>query len=521
MSDWIDPARVIRFEGPTAFSPRFVGPPLLRWAWVPLASRFEVAVADRERVVWTGSVDAPAADLSAAWPLLPLGPVDVLIRGFDGDREVAVRKHRRFWKVPGFDGVRPAPADWAGAVHRTVGYLLQPARDEVFGYEDGYPRSAWSSFEDSVSGLRGRLAFPAQHHASYIHAYLTYADRFPDHPQAADAERQALAYGRWLLEHHLPDDWRLGGLAPSTVLEGGFGGWVEGDHITVFRAARVGEVMLRLFERTGESRYLERAARIGDVLTDLQNPDGSWPFRVDPRTGEPSIGYTSAVVTPIWLLTLLGEVSGAPGTPPQLAARASAAAKGEAWLLAGPVADGRWEGMYEDIPETPPWSNLQHWDTNETIRYLLSGRCDVPSRAELAARLNAYIEDQFVVWAPEESPVPPHCPTPTVLEQYRCYWPMEVHTGHWLVSLLTLHRETGDDRYVDKALAAANAIVAGQDEQGSLSTWGLDTRFGTRLVTMDWPGCNAVAVSALLHWSAYHEALTDPAAESVPAFASL
>ncbi|TDD94802.1 hypothetical protein [Jiangella asiatica] len=113
------------------------------------------------------------------------------------------------------------------------------------------------------------------------------------------------------------------------------------------------------------------------------------------------------------------------------------------------------------------------------------------------------------------------CPTPAVLEQYRCYWPMEVHTGHWLVSLLTLHRATGDEHHLSKAVAAANAVVAGQDADGSLSTWGRDTRFGTSLITMNWPGCNAVAVSALLHAIAYHDALTDHAADRFRSYASL
>lgn len=493
MSAWVDQQRVISFEGPTAASPRFVGPPVLRWRPVPVASRFEVALADHDRLLWSGFTAQPQIDLAPAWQEVPLGQVDLLVRGFDGDREVCVRAHRRFWRVPGYDGVRPEPLDWTGTVHRAVGYLLEAARDEVPAYQGGCPRSAWSSFEDSVTGLRAQLAFPALHHPSMIQALLSYAERFPGHPAAAEAESQALAYGQWLLRHHLPEDWRCGGLSPSTVQDGEFGGWVEGEAITLFRAARVGEALLRLGERTGDAGYFDRAIRIADVLTDLQNEDGSWPLRVDPRTGKPTEGYTSAVVTPLRLLNTLAR------RDPGRADWAAAAGKAESWLIAGPVTDGRWEGMYEDIPGTPPWTNLENWDTNETICHLLSDDCQVPDRIELARRLNAYIEDQFVVWGPEESTVPVRCPTPAVLEQYRCYWPMEVHTGNWLVSLLALHGATGEEHYRAKATAAANAIAATQDERGSLSTWGHDVRFGTRLVTMEWPGCNAVAVSALLH----------------------
>jgi hypothetical protein len=236
---------------------------------------------------------------------------------------------------------------------------------------------------------------------------------------------------------------------------------------------------------------------VAEVLLDLQNDDGSWPFRVDPRTGAVVEAYTSAAVTPMRLFAMLEAAD------PRLRA---ARLRAEAWLVAGPITDGRWEGMYEDIPGLAPWTNLENWDTLETIRYLLSDVCDLPDRVEYAERLNAFVEDQFVVWGPEESPVAVRCPTPSVLEQYRCYHPMEVHTGNWLTSLIELHRVTGAAHYLDKAVAAGNAIVAGQHELGALSTWGFDTRFGTPLLTLNWPGCNAVAVSALLHLSAYHQA---------------
>ena len=494
----LDPTRVIVFDGPTAASPRFVGPPVLRWAPVALATRFEVAVADVDQVVWTTTVRGREVDLAAAWPELKLGPVDVLVRGFDdAGTEVSVRAHRRFWRVPGFDGRRPAQKDWARAAREAVAYLLDPARDPVADYEHDEPRNTWRSFEDSVTGLRGRVGFPALHHPSHILALLAFADRFPDDPLATQARRQALAYGRWLLDHPLPAGWRCAGLAPSTVEDGAVGGWVEGDAITLFRAARVGEALLRLHTHTGDEAFLARARRIADVLLDLQSEDGSWPFRVDPRDGTVVERYTSAVVTPMRLLAMLEHDN---------TAYRDARLRAEVWLVAGPIADGRWEGMYEDIPGTPPWTNLENWDVLETIRYLLSEVCVLPDRIAYAERLNAFVEDQFVVWGPEQSPVTVRCPTPAVLEQFRCYHPMEVHTGNWLVSLLALHQTTGADHYLAKGVAAANAIIAGQHELGALSTWGLDTRFGTPLITLEWPGCNAVAVSALLHWQNYHDA---------------
>ena len=99
------------------------------------------------------------------------------------------------------------------------------------------------------------------------------------------------------------------------------------------------------------------------------------------------------------------------------------------------------------------------------------------------------------------------CPTPTVLEQFLCYYPMEVHTGHWLLSLLALHHGTGKDHYLVKGIVAANSIVRGQQPSGAFSTWGNDRRFGRVLDPHDWPGCNAFAATALMRWTEYYQAL--------------
>jgi hypothetical protein len=84
---------------------------------------------------------------------------------------------------------------------------------------------------------------------------------------------------------------------------------------------------------------------------------------------------------------------------------------------------------------------------------------------------------------------------------------MEVHTSIWLQSLLALHRATGNADYLAKAINAGNTIVQIQQETGAYSTWGFDRRFGRPLLTLDWPGCSAIAVTGLLRLLDYvHQA---------------
>lgn len=509
MKLYIREGRQILFQGPTSAGPRFVSAPVLRWTELPQVSTYRVAVASENAVVWKGDVTEPWVDLHSAWELLEPGLVDVLVRGLDdAGRDVAVRAHRRFWRVPGWDGVREEPLDWVGTIRASVAHLLAPARDETFPYEAGLPRIVYSCFEDTATGDRAQLTYPALHKTSYITCFLLFAQAYPDDALADEARRQAILLGSWLLDNSLPARWVCGGLAPSTIENGQLGGGIEGQAITLFRAARVAESMLMLFEATGDERFRERATHIARVLASLQRPDGSWPHRVDPVTGAVVVDYTSAAVTPVQLFARLEQSGDTSFTSHRLA--------GEAWLLAGPLTTHRWEGAFEDIPGMEPFTNLENWDVNETIRYLLSGSSSIPSPLDHAVALNALIEDQFVVWQRESSPVFAKCPTPTVLEQYRCLHPMEVHTGNWLLSLRSLHHATGSEDYLSKAVAAANSIVRGRWPSGALSTWGFDERFGEPLISLDWPGCNAGATTALMRWVEYHDAVTAGKTPNIP-----
>jgi uncharacterized protein YyaL (SSP411 family) len=93
---------------------------------------------------------------------------------------------------------------------------------------------------------------------------------------------------------------------------------------------------------------------------------------------------------------------------------------------------------------------------------------------------------------------------------------MEVHTGMWIMSLLALHQSTGNKEYLTKAINAGNSIVSAQQTTGAYSTWGFDMRFDRPLLTMDWPGCNAVAVTALLQLNQYAKSFAVPGNEKLP-----
>jgi uncharacterized protein YyaL (SSP411 family) len=126
---------------------------------------------------------------------------------------------------------------------------------------------------------------------------------------------------------------------------------------------------------------------------------------------------------------------------------------------------------------------------------------------KIAEEINRFIEDQFVVFHSGDEAIAEIVPVHTVLEQYTCYRPMEAHTATWIRSLIALHRATGDELYLTKAINAANSILSGQQETGAYSSWGFDERFKRPLLTIDWPGSNATAVLGLLTLNNYIKSL--------------
>jgi uncharacterized protein YyaL (SSP411 family) len=84
---------------------------------------------------------------------------------------------------------------------------------------------------------------------------------------------------------------------------------------------------------------------------------------------------------------------------------------------------------------------------------------------------------------------------------------MEGHTAYYIRSLLELHRATGEREYLEKAMAAGNAICAQQFADGSISNWG--TRWLEKGKPRgencghNWYNTNAVASAALYELAAY------------------
>ena len=112
------------------------------------------------------------------------------------------------------------------------------------------------------------------------------------------------------------------------------------------KAAILSLAYLDLYAACQKPRFLKAAVAIADTLQQRQRPNGTWPFRVDPKTEKVVEEYTSSVIYAVMLFERLDRLN---GNDTYKAHRD----KAWHWLLNGPIKTKEFRGFYEDIPPSP------------------------------------------------------------------------------------------------------------------------------------------------------------------------
>ena len=281
--------------------------------------------------------------------------------------------------------------------------------------------------------LNADTVYPAFHHALFIRAFLAEWHRTSD-PQCLVRARQL---ADWNLARRTPPDCLYASLFYSTVSKGKVGGNVDGDAVMTDKPAIMALAMLELAAASGEARYREAAVAVADTLAKTQLPEGNWPFRVNPTTGEVREAYTSSAIYAVMLFESLGQAGDKHWDAPR--------AKALQWILEGPVKTMDWRGFYEDVSAATGKGNRTNWDCIDTARWLVAHRADHAEYLPLAIKLHDWIAKEFVeksaAWAPAEG----------LREQKCCFKTMGVHTLHWAALLADLHAATGVVSYKQRA----------------------------------------------------------------------
>ncbi|MFN0168901.1 MAG: glycoside hydrolase family 47 protein [Bryobacteraceae bacterium] len=304
------------------------------------------------------SVRLAAAGLGVRWvlalPLLAMNPPAADVEGPEFFLKAAQ--------------VRIAPAGMAEAcattVERAARFLFRDTgKERTIRDENGrlWPPYIYHAVIDDGDQFRYRISYPAFHHAYLVEAFLNYYNYSGDE----EGLRRAREVADWTIAHSTPADYKWPGLPWSTFTEGKPGGFMDKDTLQPDKTGYMGLAYIRLFDATGEKTYFDAAKAIADTLVERQAKNGSWPFRVNPQTGDVFEQYTAGLMIPVAFLEKMHRVTG------NLDYK-NAQVAAWMWMLRNPLRTDNWSGFYEDIKKED--GSQVYYAPAQTIRLLLRYR---------------------------------------------------------------------------------------------------------------------------------------------------
>jgi len=296
---------------------------------------------------------------------------------------------------------------------------------------------------DTLLDEKGRAQMPWVYYSNLHLAIRTFIGYWR-YAKDARALEEAVKLADWNIAHSTPGNWAYGNLPYSTFQEKKPGGFRDRTGLMPDKAAIMALAYLQLHEATREARFLRAAEAIGHTLSQRQRPNGTWPFRVDPKTEKVIEEYTSSVIYAVMLFESLDKTNG----NDRCRANRDLAWN---WLLNGPIKTQDFRGFYEDIPDRK--SNRTNYDCLDTIRYLLANRTDTNGYLEMAKELNIWIEKVFL------DKIMDFEPAEGIREQLACNVVMGIHSLNWASMLLDLSKATGDEKMRQRATQTANYIT--------------------------------------------------------------
>ena len=291
-----------------------------------------------------------------------------------------------------------------------------------------------------TSSIDRFVSYPAFHHALMIKTFIRHWKTSGDKRALAEAVKLA----DWNIAHSTPADWPYANLPWSTFEAKKPGGFRDKTGLMPDKAAILALAYLQLHEATGEKRFLQAAEAIAQTLAARQRPNGTWPFRVDPKNEQVIEEYTSSVIYAIQLFEKLDKLNANDHYRPYRD-------KTWNWLVNGPIKTKEFRGFYEDIPPSP--KGRTNYDCLDTIRYLLANRTADNGYLEMAKDLKGWVEKIFL------DKIKDFEPAEGIREQLQCNFVMGVHSLNWASMLLDLANATGDEKMRQRAIQTANYIT--------------------------------------------------------------
>ena len=405
----------------------------------------------------TFDAERPTAPLTPVWPEIPAGNVVVTARGVAADgKDVGLAGKRTFWKMAPFaEGTYPRAARGYAETARMIWNYIFNRPYLQYLLDHGEPDKSYPL-----------NSYPAKMLASQIWAMLRYATLNPDGRERA--MRIARLAADRLIARAEPATARLAFFPQTYDGRGEAGNGFRGEefagqHMLHYPAA-AGTALIDLAAAGGGTHYRDFAVKIADTYVKTQEPDGTWTLKMR-ADGTPVCPNR---LMPIRVIAFLERVAALTGSDVCRAA----AERAFAWIERHPLRDWHWEGQFEDIHPAGRFANLTKHGACDVAIYLLKRFPGDARRLAQARELLRFSEDQFVVWnARYFRDDMSAWVTPTALEQYHCYEPIDESAAKLMMTYLALYRAERNPRDLAKARAIGDAFTRVTKPDGRLPTW--------------------------------------------------
>ncbi len=460
------------------YSRRFMFAPAFDFKPLPKAAGYRFTVVSEEtKRVFTFRADRPYAALSPVWNEVPVGYARVVVEALDSSsRPYATAGQRRFWRAAMWDGRMPAAVrSYRESARLGLRFLFREKHVQNW-LETGRPDPSYKLY-----------CYPSKIMGALIQGMVMYAKIAPaEEAQAAiDIARRvadfliSISYGEDTAYPGFPPTYRGQALTAKRYA----------GQIMIFYPTRPANAYLDLYELTGLRKYFEAAKRIADTYVKTQLPSGSWPLKVEAKTGKPVVPN---ICLPIEIVRLFDRLIERYGLTQYRPARD----KAWQWILNNPMKTYNWQAQFEDVHPAPPYKNMARDVPCAVASYLFERYRSDPSAVAAAEELLRFAEDQFVVWS---KPMPSRWSKrgdwllPCVLEQYYYYTPIDASAAQMIMAWHAAYRATGKQLYLAKLRAMANQMTRAQfPDTGQFPTYWWDK------VRSYWLNCAVIDATAML-----------------------
>ena len=463
--------------------------------------RFTVVPTRGETVTFTAQ--QPWAPLTPVWDRVITGRAKLTVQGLDANRvPVGEAMTRTFHRAAVIPRDYPAPKmSWRDSA-RTALEALVHSEELRCWFTKGEP-------DEAVHLYR----YPSKIIGAAAATLAMYSAQQPVPKDAAEALQAARRAADCLLAMSFPADSAWAFHPPTyhpTMFADRMKGHMDPRHYMTYCGAETGGYYLDVYAATKDEKYLAAAVRIAETYAKQQREDGSWLLFVTPGDGKP---VTDNVLNPTLVIEFLDRLALVTKDTRFDAMREKALA----WTMQNPVRTWNWQGQFEDVKPLPPYENLSEHEAGDLAIHLFQTSANNTDRLALANDLMRFSEDQFVMWAqpPATSPKDQNPDgkaasqsktwmLPCVLEQYRCYAPVNASSAKMIRVYLAAHRATGDRLPLEKARALAATLTHTQSHPkapGRYQTWVMQ-KPGPM-----WFNCELLAIRAMMEL-----AEADPAA---------